>query len=34
VDLDDDAAFELVMAAAEGHIDVEQLAQRLVIRPS
>ena len=33
VDLDDSAAFELVMAAAEGHIDVEQIAQRLAIRP-
>lgn len=33
-DLDDDAAFELVMAAAEGNRDVEQIAQRLVIRPS
>jgi death on curing protein len=34
VDLDDDAAFELVMAAADGHLDVEQIAQRLVVRPS
>ena len=34
VDLDDSAAFELVMAAAEGHLDVEQIAQRLVIDPS
>lgn len=34
VDLDDDAAFELVMAAAEGHLDVEQIGQRLVTRPS
>ena len=34
VDLDDEAAFELVTAAAEGHLDVEQIAQRLVIRPS
>ena len=33
VDLDDDAAFELVMAAAQGHIDVEQIAQGLAIRP-
>jgi death on curing protein len=33
VDLDDDAAFELVMAAAEGQLDVEQLAHRLAIRP-
>ena len=32
VDLDDDVAFELVMAAAEGHVDVEQIAQRLAIR--
>ena len=32
VDLDDDVAFELVMAAAEGHLDVEQIAQRLAIR--
>jgi death on curing protein len=32
-DLDDDAAFELVMAAAEGRLDVEQIAQRLAIRP-
>ena len=34
VDLDDDAAFELVMAAAQGHIDVEQIAERLAIRPT
>jgi len=34
VDLDDEAAFELVMAAAEGHLDGEQIAQRPVIRPS
>lgn len=34
VDLDDSAAFQLVMAAAEGHIDVEQIAQRLAIRPT
>jgi death on curing protein len=34
VDLGDDSAFELVMAASEGHIDVEQIAQRLAIRPS
>lgn len=33
-DLDDDAAFELVMAAAEGHLDVEQIAERLRIRPT
>jgi death-on-curing protein len=33
VDLDDDAAFELVMAAAEGQLDVEQLAHRLAVRP-
>ncbi len=33
VELDDDAAFELVMAAAEGQLDVEQIAQRLAIRP-
>ncbi len=33
VDLDDDVAFELVMAAAEGHLDVEQVAQRLATRP-
>ena len=31
---DDDGAFELVMAAAEGHLDVEQIAQRLVTRPN
>ena len=34
VHLDDDAVFELVMTAAEGHLDVEQIAQRLAIRPS
>ena len=28
-DLDDDAAFELVMAAAHGHLDVELIARRL-----
>lgn len=33
VDLADDAAFDLVMAAAEGHLDVEQIAQRIAIRP-
>ena len=33
VDLDDDAAFELVMAAAEGQLDIEQIAQRLVTHP-
>lgn len=33
-DLDDDTAFELVMAAAEGRLDVEQIAERLRIRPS
>ena len=33
VDLDDDAAFELVMAASEGQLDVEQIAQRLVTHP-
>ncbi|TVR36131.1 MAG: alcohol dehydrogenase [Nitriliruptor sp.] len=33
VDLDDDAAFELVMAAAEGHLDVEEIAQRLATHP-
>ena len=34
VDLDDEAAFELVMAAAEGHLDVEQIAQRLTLHRS
>ncbi len=34
VDPDDDAAFVLVMAAAEGHLDVEQMGQRLRTRPS
>jgi death on curing protein len=34
VDLDDDAAFELVMAAAEGDLDVEGVAQRIAIRTS
>ena len=34
VDLDDDAAFEDVMAAAEGHLDGEQIAQRIAIRPN
>jgi hypothetical protein len=29
VDLDDDAAFELVMATAEGQLDVEPVAARL-----
>lgn len=29
VDLDDDAAFELVMAVTEGQFDVEQTAERL-----
>jgi death on curing protein len=33
VDLDDGAAFELVMAAAEGRLDVEEIAHRLVTRP-
>jgi len=33
VDLDDDAAFELVMAAAEGHLDVEEIARRLATHP-
>jgi death-on-curing protein len=28
-DLDDDAAFELVMAVAEGHLDVDAIAPRL-----
>ena len=32
VDLDDDAAVELVMAAAEGQLDVEQIAARLAAR--
>jgi death-on-curing protein len=32
VELDDDAAFELVMAAAAGQLDVEQIAQRLTLR--
>lgn len=31
VDLDDDAAFELVMDAAAGRLDVEQMAQRLAV---
>jgi death on curing protein len=34
VDLDDEAAFELVMAAAEGHLDVEQIAQHLTLHRS
>lgn len=29
VELDDESAFALVMAAAEGHLDVEEIAQRL-----
>ncbi len=29
VELDDDAAFELVMAVAEGRLDVEEIAARL-----
>jgi len=29
VDLDDDAVFELVMATAEGQLDVEPIAARL-----
>lgn len=33
VGLDDDAAFELVMDAADVHLDVEQIAQRLAVRP-
>jgi hypothetical protein len=33
VELDDDAAFELVAAAAEGQLDGEQIAFRLAIRP-
>jgi death on curing protein len=33
VEVDDDAAFELVMAAAEGQLDVEQIAHRLALRP-
>ena len=33
VDLDDNTAFELVMAAAEGQLDVEQFAQRLATHP-
>ena len=32
VDLDDDAGFELVMATAEGRLDVEQFAARLAAR--
>ena len=34
VDLDDDEAFQLVMDAAEGDLDVEQIAQRLVTHPN
>ena len=34
VELDDDTAFELVMAAAEGRLDVEQIAQQLANRPT
>jgi death on curing protein len=33
VAIDDDAAFELVMAAAEGRIDVEEIAEGLAARP-
>ena len=33
-DLDDDAAFELATSAAEGRLDVEQIAERRAIRPS
>jgi death on curing protein len=33
VELGDDAALELVMAAAEGQLDVEQIAHRLALRP-
>jgi hypothetical protein len=32
VDLDDDAAFELVRATAKGQLDVEPIAARLVAR--
>jgi death on curing protein len=33
VAIDDDAAFELVMAAAEGRMDVEEIAEGLAARP-
>lgn len=33
VDLDEDGVFEPVTATAQGHLDVEQLAQRLAPRP-
>jgi len=33
VDLDDGTAFVLVMAAASGHLDVEEIAERLAVRP-
>jgi death on curing protein len=33
VTIDDEAAFELVMAAAEGRIDVEGITEGLVARP-
>jgi hypothetical protein len=32
VDLDDDAAFDLVMATAEGQLDVEPITARLAAR--
>jgi death-on-curing protein len=33
-DLDDDAAFDLVMDAAQGTVDVEKIASRLQVAPS
>jgi death on curing protein len=33
VTIDDDTAFELVMAAAEGRIDVEEIAEALAAHP-
>ena len=34
VELDDGAAYELAMAASEGQLDAEQIAQRLAIDPN